>query len=319
MVEIFVTIGPVFLLIAVGYASVRSGLFPATGIAGLITFVNTFAVPCLLFQAMLHVDFESAFDPGYLASFYIGAVVVYAAGALISRRLFKRRPGEASVIAFAGYFTNTVLVGLPIIDRAFGEGALPLAYAIIGFHAPLLMSLGTVLSEWSRRDGEPLGRAFVKITKRILANPLLIGIALGAAANLSGLGVPAVINDATEMLAIAVLPTALFGLGGALNEYKLRESWAEALVASVLKLVIHPLCALVLAVFVFQLPQELARVAVLMAAMPAGLNVYVFAFHYQRCTDVAANTVLISTILSALSVSAWLMVLDLISLSSIRL
>lgn len=286
------------------------GCFRRPGIGGLIAFVNRFAVPALLFQAMLGVDFAEVFNPRYLASFYIGAFAVYTLGLLISLYVFDRRPGEATVVAFSGYFTNTVLVGLPIINRAFGETALPPAYAIIGLHAPMLMSCGTIFTEWARRDGAPLGKALVQTGKRIAANPLLIGIALGAACNVFGIPVPDIINDTTEMLAQAVLPTALFGLGGALNEYKLRESWAESLLATAMKLVVHPLCVMVLAVYVLDLPFGMARVAILMAAMPAGLNVYVFAYQYNRCTDVAANTVLLSTLLSVATVSAWLLVLE---------
>lgn len=309
MPTVFMVVGPVFFLVGLGYASVRAGLFPSDGITGLIAFVNRFAVPSLLFQAMLTVDFGKAFNLPYLASFYAGAFLVHALGFLIARRVFRRRPGEAAVVAFSGTFTNTVLIGLPIINRAFGEDALPQTYAIIGLHAPLLLSFGTVFMEAARKDGAPLGQALLKTGRRVLANPLLIGIVLGAAANALAVPVPGVIDDATRMLAEAVLPAALFGLGGALNQYKLRESWAESLVATGLKLVVHPLCALVLAVFVFDLPWDLTRVAVLLAAMPAGLNVYIFAFQYNRCTDVAANTVLLATVLSTVSVSAWLLIL----------
>ena len=303
-------VGPVFLLIAAGFLSVRFKLFPAAGIAGLVSFVNNFATPCLLFRAMLNVDFRTAFDPGFLLSFYIGAFVAFAIGIAAARYGFGRRPGDSVVAGFAAYFTNTVLVGLPIVHRAYGEMALPLIYAIIGLHSPLLMSFGTIVMELARRDGAPLGRTLRLAMQRIATNPLLIGIALGLFANLFNVPLPKVIDDATEMMTMAVLPAALFGMGGALNQYKLRESYGQAVVASVLKLVLHPLVALLLAVFVFNLPWELTRVAVLMAAIPSGLNVYVFATFYQRATDVAANTILIATVMAVATVSLWLVILN---------
>ena len=303
-------VGPVFLLVAAGFLSVRFKLFPAAGIGGLVSFVNNSATPCLLFRAMLSVDFRTAFDPGFLLSFYIGAFVAFATGIAAARYGFARRPGESVVLGFAAYFTNTVLVGLPIVHRAYGEMALPPIYAIIGLHSPLLMSFGTVAMELARRDGQPLGRILRQAAQRIATNPLLIGITLGLCANLFGLGLPKVIDDATQMMTMAVLPAALFGLGGALNQYKLRESYGQAVVASMLKLVLHPLIALILAIFVFKLPWELTRVAVLMAAIPSGLNVYVFATYYQRATDVAANTILIATVMAVATVSLWLVILD---------
>jgi malonate transporter and related proteins len=303
-------VGPVFLLIAAGFLSVRFKLFPIAGIAGLVSFVNNFATPCLLFRAMLNVDFRTAFDPGFLLSFYTGAFAAFTIGIAAARYGFGRRPGDSVVVGFAAYFTNTVLIGLPIVHRAYGDTALPLIYTIIGLHSPLLMSVGTIVMELARRDAVPLGRALRQAARRIATNPLLIGIALGLSANLLDVPLPKVIDDATQMMTLAVLPAALFGMGGALNQYKLRESYGQAVVASLLKLVLHPLIALLLAVFVFKLSWEPTRVAVLMAAIPSGLNVYVFATFYQRAIDAAANTILIATVMAVATVSLWLVILD---------
>ncbi|MCA8933782.1 MAG: AEC family transporter [Rhodospirillaceae bacterium] len=310
MMAIIDIVGPVFLVVAVGYFSVRIGLFPAAGVSGLIAFVNTFATPCLLFRAMLTVDFATAFHPAYLASFYAGAFVAFAIGVLAARTVFRRRPGESVVFGFAAYFSNTVLLGLPIVHRAYGEEALPLIYTIIGLHAPILMSFGMVMMELARRDAEPLGRALLGAAKRVATNPLLIGIMLGLLTNLSGIELPEVLDAATQTMALAVLPAALFGLGGALNEYKLQESWGQAVAAAGLKLVLHPALVLLATHYLFHLPWELVRVAVVTAAMPSGLNVYIFATFYKRATDVAANTVLIATVMAVATISLWLVVLD---------
>jgi len=106
-----------------------------------------------------------------------------------------------------------------------------------------------------------------------------------------------------------VLPAALFGLGGALNEYRISDSWLQASVMSTFKLVIHPLIAYVLMVHVFHVPLQMARYGVLLAAMPTGINAYIFATYYNRGVSVANSTILITTGLSILTVSAWLWVL----------
>lgn len=310
MAAVLNIVGSVFLLITVGYFSVRHGLFPREGVKGLIDFINNFAVPCLLFQAMTAIDFHRVFNPEYLFTFYLSAFVTFALAVLIAVYGFKRRRGEAIVVGFTSYFTNTVLIGLPIIQRAYGEESLSLAYGIIGLHSPLLMTTGMLAMEFFRQDGAPLGITLVRAGKRIAGNPLLIGIALGLFVNLLAISVPEIINNATETMAQGVLPAALFGLGGALNQYQLRDSWLQALVSSACKLVLHPLLVLLLAYTVFRLPWEMLRVAVIMAAMPSGLSVYVFATYYKRATDIAANTLLLSTALAAVSVSGWLLLLE---------
>jgi hypothetical protein len=111
------------------------------------------------------------------------------------------------------------------------------------------------------------------------------------------------------MMSAAVLPTALFGLGGALNEYRISESWPQASLMSLFQLIIHPAIAYVLMVFVLHVPIELARYGVLLAAMPAGINVYIFATYYERAVNVAANVILISTVAAVATVPFWLYVL----------
>jgi len=109
----------------------------------------------------------------------------------------------------------------------------------------------------------------------------------------------------------AVVPAALFGIGGALNEYRLSDNWKQALVASGIKLIVHPALAYVMMIWILHVPMEIARYGILLSAMPAGVNVYVFATYYNRATSVAANTILIATVLSAITVTGWLLILSL--------
>ena len=306
MLTILNVVAPVFALVSVGFLAVRYRLYPASGVAGLIAFVNNFATPCLLFRAMLSVDFKSAFNPAILGSFYGGALIAFAVGILVSRVVFSNRPGEAVAAGFGGAFTNCVLLGIPIIQRAYGEAAMPVIYSIIGLHAPFLLTVGMLTMELSRRDGDTLTSALNNAGRRIVKNPLLIGIGLGLLGNVAGITLIETVDAFTLMMSQAVLPVALFGLGGALNEYRIRDNWAQALTMSGIGLFLHPTIAWIILVPILNVDHDIARYAVVLAAMPAGLNVYVFATNYNRSVDVAANTVLISTALSVLSASLWL-------------
>jgi malonate transporter len=309
MLDIFNVILPVFAIIGLGYLAVRFRLFPADGTRGLVAFVNNFATPCLLCQAMLTSDFNSTFNSSVIIPFYVGALFSLLCGSLIARNLFKQRPGESVSSGFSAMFTNTVLIGIPVISRAYGQQALPTVFSIIAFHAPMLITLGMVVMELVRRDSKPLGRTLLVALARVVQNPLLWGVVIGVLGNRLQVKVPEPAMAFLTMMAAAVLPASLFGLGGALNEYKLSESWALASVNSLFKLVIHPAIVYVLAVWVLHVPIEYARYAVLLAAMPAGINAYVFATYYDRAVNVAANVVLISTVASVATITFWLFVL----------
>ena len=306
MLAVFNVVIPVFSIIAVGYLAVRLRLYPAEGVKGLVAFVNNFATPCLLFDAMLTSDFSSTFNPAVIVPFYIGSLTSLLVGSIIAVRWFGTRPGEGVASGFSAMFTNTVLIGIPVMHRAFGEAAMPTAFSIIALHAPMLITIGMLVMELVRRDGAPLHRSLMVALVRIVQNPLLWGVALGLLGNRFGLVLPEAGSAFVAMMAAAVVPAALFGLGGALNEYRVSESWLQASVMTLFKLIIHPLIAYVLMIHVLHVPMEVARYGIVLAAMPAGINAYVFATYYERGVNVATNTVLISTVLSILTITGWL-------------
>lgn len=311
MLDIIYVILPIFALMGLGYVAVLKRLFPAEGVKSLIAFVNNFATPCLLFLSISMSDFRSAFNLSIIGPFYLGAFICFVVGIAIARRGFGNRPGESVAAGFSGTFTNTVLVGLPILTRAYGDGALPVTLSIIGLHGAILLTTGMVTMELVKRDGQPLGRTLLVAARRVVSNPLIWGIAAGIIGSLLEIQLIEPAEAFFVMMSQAVVPAALFGIGGALVEFKLSENWKQALVASLIKLILHPAIAYVLMVWVLHVPLELARYGILLAAMPAGVNIYVFATYYERGVSVATNTILIATVLSAVTITGWLYVLSL--------
>ncbi len=311
MLSILAVIAPIFALISLGYLAVRFRLFPADGVRSLIAFVNNFATPCLLFYSITTSDFRSAFNIGIIGPFYLGAIVCFVVGIVIARKGFNNRPGESVSVGFSGTFTNTVLVGLPIMTRAYGDAALPVTLSIIGLHGAILLTVGMVTMEIVRRDGQSLGKTLVVAVRRVASNPLIWGIAAGLIGSTINLQFIEPAEAFFTMMSSAVVPAALFGIGGALNEFKLSENWKQALVAALIKLFLHPAIAYVLMIWVLHVPMEIARYGILLSAMPAGVNIYVFATYYERGTNVAANAILIGTVMSALTITGWLYVLAL--------
>lgn len=306
ILEILGVVLPVFLVIGAGYLATRFKLFAQSAVDGLMTFTQSFAIPCLLFRAIVDLDLGEVFDPGLLLSFYTGAVVAFLIGVVGARRLFRRRPGEAVAVGFGALFSNSVLLGLPIMERAYGAGALAANYAIVSIHAPFCYLLGITMMEFARADGRGVLGTIQAVARAMFKNALMIGLALGFTVNLGQIPLPGTVAGAVDLLARAALPAALFGLGGVLTRYQLRASLAEAGMIAGLSLLIHPAITLALATLAFALPTDFVRSAVVTAAMAPGVNTYVFASMYSRGQAQAASAVLLGTALSVLTVSAWL-------------
>jgi predicted permease len=300
---------PVFLLVGAGYLAAKRAIFTPEQADAVMKFSQTFAIPALLFSAVATLDLSTVFKPGLLISFYAGNTIAFIIGGLIAYHVFKRPAGAAVAVGFSGMFANSVLLGFPIIERAFGPEALQPVYALISIHAPYCYIVGIATMEVVRADGQSIGKTLKRILKEIFTNSLTIGLLLGFAVNLSGISLPQFIWSPIKMMVSAAIPAALFALGGIIVRYKLVDRIGETIVVLTLKLFVHPGIAYILATQVFDLSIEFTRAAVMTGAMAPGVNVYVFANLYDRAKGTAANAVLLGTATSIISVSFWLYLL----------
>ncbi len=303
-------IAPVFLVITAGYIATRKGYLSDDMIGGLMKFAILFAVPCLLFQATSSLDLSTAYNWRIMLAFYLAASISFASASYLAYRLFKKNPGESIAIGFGALFSNTVLIGLPISERAWGIENMPTVYAIVSIHAPFCYLLGITSMEVLRSDGRPWSETTTVIIKAMFRNSLMLGIGLGFLVNLTGIIIPQPISSAVNIISKAAIPVALFGLGGVLTRYRLTCSLGQVSSISIFSLIIHPLLTYLICLLL-GVDQDVSKTAVLIAAMAPGINSYLFANMYQRGQNIAATTVLLATAISIITVSSWLWILNL--------
>ncbi|MDU8911979.1 AEC family transporter [Aestuariicoccus sp. MJ-SS9] len=299
---------PVFLVIGAGYALVWRGWFSDSAVDGLMSFTQTFAIPCLLFRALWTLDLQAGLDPWLLLSFYTGSGTCFAVGLLAARHLFKRDWEDAVAIGFCCLFANSVMLGLAMTERAYGANALEANYAIVALHSPFCYGIGITAMEVVRARGTPAGAVPGKVLRAMFRNALVIGIALGLAFNLAGVALPTPFTDALDMVIRTALPVALFAMGGVLYRYKPQGDGRIIAMVCAVSLILHPSIVWVMGTLT-QLSTGAFRSAVLTAAMAPGINTYVFANMYGRARRVAASSVLSATILSVGTAWVWLALL----------
>lgn len=308
MLDLVQVILPVFLIVGFGYVAVWRRIVSDASIDGLMTFAQKIAIPLLLFRAISTLDLSAGFQPALLFSFYAGATVSFFLGFFGARFVFKRTWEDSVAIGFGCLFSNSVLLGLPISERAYGADNLTANYAIIAFHAPFCYGLGITVMEIVKARGTGLGSLGPKVLRAMFQNALIIGILAGVAVNVSGLQMPIVVADAVDLIVRAALPTALFGLGGVLYRYRPEGDFRVIAMVCGISLVVHPVIVFTLGSF-SGLSQSAFRSMVLTSAMAPGINTYLFADMYGRARRVAASSVLLATGLSVISVWIWLGVL----------
>lgn len=302
---------PVFLIIGFGYAAARANIFEESAVDGVMRYAQSFALPVLLFKSVAALDLTQAYNLGLMLSFYLGAFSGFAFAFFGARLIFKRPLTDSIAIGFAGLFSNTLLLGLPITERAYGPDALAGNYAIISVHSPMLYTFGILLMEMARAKGQvqSLPTLLRQVLKSVFSQPLVLGVLCGFIVNLSGITIPGFFASAVEMMARTGIPAALFGLGGVLWRYRPEGDKGTIAMVVAAALLVHPAVAYGLGRFGFNLDTASLRSVTVTAAMAPGVNAYLFAHMYGVGKRVAASAVLIATALSILTTWGWLQIL----------
>ncbi|WIV49861.1 AEC family transporter [Marivivens sp. LCG002] len=299
---------PVFIVIGAGYLAVWRKLFPDEGVTFVMKFAQNFAIPCLLFTGVAKLDIGQNFNLPLLVSFYTGAITGFVVGMLGGRFIFKRSWEDAIAFGFIGLFSNSLLLGVPITERAYGADALVSNFAIIAIHSPLCYAIGITAMEITQNKGGSLAKLPGKVLNAMFHNALIVGITLGAIVNLGNIPLPNVLWDAIGLMTRAGLPAALFALGGVLYRYRPEGDMRAILFMVFVSLIIHPTVTWTMGKWL-GITQGEFRSAVLTASMAPGVNAFLFANMYQRAMRVAASTVLIATAASILTVWGWLLII----------
>ena len=308
MQALFDVILPVFLVVGFGYVVVWRKLFSAAAVDGLMSYTQNFAIPCLLFMALIKIDLGQAYSFRLMGSYYVGAASGFALGFLGARYIFKRSAEDSVAIGFVSLFSNSVMMGLAITERAYGVDALVANFAIVSLHAPFCYFVGITAMEIAKSDGDSIAQVALNVGKSMMKNALFIAILLGLLVNIADVALPKAFLDGTNMVATTALPAALFGMGGVLYQYRPEGDFGAIAWVVGISLLVHPAIVWSLG-HLWDLSISELRSAVLTSAMAPGINCYIFASMYNRAKRVAASGVLIATALSVLTIWCWLQVL----------
>jgi predicted permease len=305
MATIFNVIFPVFAIALAGYLLARLGVLRPPDVAGLAAYVFNVAAPVLLFDSLAGMAFPTQINWGYLLAYYLAAFAVYGAAMLVGRWRFGHSRPEQGVFGMAAAYSNTLLIGLPVVVAAFGDQALLPLLLIIAPHATLLSLAVVVIAEANGGEGRRWAAARATL-RRMLVNPIILGVGLGLLFNALGLALPAVLATTTELVGRSLLPCALIMLGASLTQYRLSQYTQEAWVLVGLKLVAHPLLTGLLLRFVFPVSPLWLAVGVITAGLPTGITVTTFAYRYQAAIPAVAAATLLSTVLAVGTLTAML-------------
>lgn len=316
---VLVSLLPVVLLIAAGFAAGRAQWIRATAVKDLSNLIFLLLTPALLFRTMSKVRIEQLSFKPVLA--YFVAVAIIFGGILLVKGLNRR----AAVLALAGTFSNTVMIGIAMVGLMYGPEGLVILLTLVSTHALVLLTVATVVLELAvareHRQGmggelgsaprHPVATVLIAL-KNAVFNPVPLPIIAGLLFAQTGLVIPEVFDRPLELLANAFGPLALVMVGVTLANTPLGPYWRPALALSSIKNLLHPLLVYVLC-RIFDVSGLAMAVMVTASALPMGANVFLFSQRYKVAEELITATVVVSTAMALGTLTLVLLLLGWIS------
>lgn len=310
----FNILAPIFGLIALAYLSRRLNVLGPNAYLELNRFVASLALPALIFDNVAHVTPAQLNQPGFVASFGIGAFVVFALPIFFARG--ERPFGDRALDGLSACYPNTGYIGLPLAFLAFGAPSAPGATIAAVFTTCVLFGFAIALLEWDLHRGHAFVGTATKVGSSLVRNPIMIAPLLALTVTAGWFEMPAAADRVIKLLAGSAGPCALVahGLFLARDDPSNEKPWAAALrprplALVTLKLLAQPFVTALLAVYVFGLTGLDAQLVVILSALPTGTGAFMLADVYKRDLEVTSTTIMVSTVASALTLSICLVVL----------
>ncbi|KZN42190.1 MULTISPECIES: AEC family transporter [Pseudoalteromonas] len=289
---------PLIFLVLTGFVCGKSGFIATNQLEGLRRFIFYLAIPVFLFLNMYRADLSQVASAEIMLAFYLPVAACYFLTLAAKWLVHREALSDAAMWGLGGTYSNTVLVGLPVIIAALGNDAGAMVFMIITFHSALLFALSFLFSSTAQQS-------LITTLKPLFINPIVLSISLGLLLNAVEFSIPTLVLSGLDWLAKPAIAGALFVLGVSLVQYSLKQAWQSALLLSLVKLMLLPAIVWGFA-SMLGLPSVHISVLTLMAASPLGVNAYLVA-RQQKCAQATlASSVVMSTLLSPLTMSLWL-------------
>ena len=264
--------------------------------------------PALLFRAMSSVHIEQLnFKP--VALYFVAVGILYAVVFMA-----QGHNTRAAVLGLAATFSNTVMIGIPLIGLAYGQAALVMLLTLISVHALILLTAATIvlevmearqLSAAQATSDVPARQVWHTVLTAInngIIHPVPLPIILGLLFAQTGLVIPDVVDRPLQLLGNAFGPVALLLVGATLTQVRVGPHLRAALGISLLKNLMLP--ALVASVCWLSGLRGLSlSVMIVAASLPMGANVFLFAQRYQVAQELVTASMAVSTVLGLATIT----------------
>jgi predicted permease len=299
------------ILIVIGIAAQRLHIVGGDFDAQLSRFVLDISLPCMIIKSL-----NVAYEPGellncafllVLSAAFIGIEAVFGQAAY---RLMGRT-ASARIVRFGMIFTNFSFVGMPVVEALYGQQGL---FYFVIFQVPMRMIYYSVAKPMLSPPGMEGERRSASAWIRGWFSPPVVAVFIGLALYVSQLQLPSVLTSVIGSVGATCSPLGMILCGISLGKYDFRELLhLRYLALPLVRLMAMP------ALFygltrLLPVPAIVSDMVVICAALPVASLMAAFTIRYEpddKAKLESAGSVLISTLLCAVTIPLWAYILSL--------
>ncbi|CUA86377.1 Predicted permease [Chelatococcus sambhunathii] len=299
-------VAPFFGLIALGFYCGKRVHIPEGGLAWMQFFLIYVALPPLFYRLIVNTPIEELANWPFIAATTLCTFSAFAISFSAGMATSRGDISQATLRGLAGAYSNIGYMGPPLVLAALGSGASAPVALIFVFDNILLFTLVPFLMTIGGADKRSFAETTRAVVWRVVTHPFNLATAAGVAASYFRLTLPDFADKMVTWLAGAAAPCALFILGVTVALRPLGRLPLEVPAHVFVKLIIHPLLVWVVLSAFGDFDPVWVYAAVLMAALPPALNIFVLSTQYRIGLERASAAILVGTVASMVTLTGFL-------------
>ncbi len=303
---------PIFAVIAVGFFIKKKGIIKDQHVPLLNKLTYNFGLSSLVFLNIAENKLKEIFDVNILKvifpTYFLFLIIVF-----LSFYFLKIKNKTKGAVIVSTYRSNMAFIGMPVLLYAYGSLATAKASIVIACLLPLnILFTALFLRLLNIQDIKDRKTGIKKLVIEIIIDPVLIAVIAGLIISYFSYEIPAPIFKFFEILSGLAVPLALISIGASFKFSHIKSNIKYLSLISFGKLILMPLLSLVFSIFIFKVGNLDRDIICLLFAMPLAVATFIQSEKYNSDTDFVSSALITTTLISAVTITAWLFILRLI-------
>ncbi len=295
---------PVFIVIVIGYGLMRFKVIDDGFVAPANRFNFKISLPLLLFMQMWRTDLRATFDPVFVGYCALATTLMFFCIWILARKFIGDKLAVGAFVQ-ASYRSSAAVLGIALIMNMYDDASMaPMmiigAVPLFNIYAVLVLAIE---GNQNLRLKQTLGH--------VLTNPIIVAIIAGSLASLFSLQMPVMVQSALDMVARTATPLALLTIGATFKGTQAIAKIKLSLIASIIKLVVIP-AVFLMGALAFDFSGAMMVALAVLFGGPTTPTSYVMADQLGNDQVLSGSVIVITTILSAVTLTFWIFVLRII-------